>query len=69
MNLDHASRLLAVILALGGGLALLAALLNWNWFFESENARALTGRLSRLTARLLYGAIGCGALLAASSLL
>lgn len=69
MNLDSASRLLAVILALGGGLALLASLLNWDWFFESENARSLTGRLNRVTARLIYGAIGCAALIAASSLL
>lgn len=69
MNVDAAGRVLAAILALSGGLALLAALLNWNWFFESQNARSLTGRMSRTLARLLYGIVGCGALIAATTLI
>ena len=43
---------------LSGGLALAAAIANWEWFFNSKNCRMLTSRFSRAQARWLYGIIG-----------
>ena len=53
--------LLAVITAvfsISGLLAVLAALLNWNWFFNTRNARMLVGRYKRRTARVVYFVAG-----------
>ncbi len=46
---------------IAGSISLLAALLNWNWFFTASNAQAVVRRLGRRGARWLYGC--CGVLL------
>lgn len=43
---------------LAGIIALLAALLNWEWFFASHNATLVVARLGRTKSRWLYGFIG-----------
>ncbi len=49
---------ISVVFTLSGILAILAALMNWDWFFNTRNARMLVGRCSRRTARLVYFVIG-----------
>lgn len=46
------------IFLLSGGLSVVASLRNWDWFFNSQNARMLTGRFSRRTARWIYFVAG-----------
>ncbi|MBO4985326.1 MAG: immunity 17 family protein [Bacteroides sp.] len=46
------------IFALAGVVALLAALLNWDWFFTSRNARLVVDNVGRRQARLFYGLLG-----------
>lgn len=46
------------IFALMGAVALFAALLNWDWFFTSRNARLLIPMTNRLRARFFYGFLG-----------
>lgn len=46
------------MLALGGGIALLAAILNWDWFFETDTVRRWTCHCSRGRARFFYGFLG-----------
>ena len=58
MTLDAAAMVLAGAFALVGALAVMAAVCNWDWFFTSENARMLTGRISRRAARIVYLIIG-----------
>ena len=43
---------------LTGTIALLASLLNWEWFFTTDNTRFLVKRLGLTGARWAYGAIG-----------
>ena len=40
-------------------LSVLAAVFNWEWFFQTSNARMLTGKMPRLYARIIYFVIGC----------
>lgn len=47
-----------VVFAFSGILAILASLMNWDWFFNTRNARMLVGRCSRRTARVVYFVIG-----------
>ncbi len=47
-----------VVFAFSGILAILASLMNWDWFFNTRNARMLVGRCSRRTARVVYFIIG-----------
>lgn len=61
MKVETATWILVVMMALTGLLALAAAVMGWQWFFNSAGARALTGRMSVGRARLLYGAVGLGA--------
>ncbi len=58
--------LLGVIFAIGGVVATLAALLNWNWFFSTASARSVGANRSRRMGRIFYGI--CGVLLAAAGL-
>ena len=46
------------IFALAGITSLLAALFNWNWFFNTRNARMFVGRYRRRTARCVYFVAG-----------
>ncbi|NDW13654.1 hypothetical protein D0T50_12245 [Bacteroides sp. 214] len=43
---------------LAGVVALLAALLNWNWFFTARNAQMIVRNVGRGRARLFYGVLG-----------
>ncbi|MGM9833158.1 MAG: immunity 17 family protein [Candidatus Limisoma sp.] len=53
-----ASIFICAVFFVAGMLSILASLFNWHWFFESSNARMLTGKMSRRAARLLYAALG-----------
>lgn len=46
------------IFLLAGIISLLASLLDWDWFFTTDNASFLVKRLGRNGARWAYGAIG-----------
>lgn len=46
------------IFALAGITSLLAALLNWNWFFTTRNAQTIVRNVGRSRARLFYGILG-----------
>ncbi len=46
------------LFALSGILALLASLLDWNWFFTAQNTRFIVQRFGRTKARIFYGTVG-----------
>ncbi len=50
--------IISVVFSFSGILAIVASLMNWDWFFNTRNARMLVGRCSRRTARLVYFIIG-----------
>lgn len=50
--------IIQVIFLITGIVALLASLLNWEWFFTTENTRYLVNRFKRKGARWIYGVIG-----------
>lgn len=58
MSVVTATYILAAIFAAGGLFSILAAIFGWEWFFASANVRILTGKMSRMAARVLYGLIG-----------
>jgi len=58
MSVVVAACILSVIFFIGGMLALLAAVMGWNWFFNSYGVKMLTYKLSRTSARILYAIIG-----------
>lgn len=58
MNPVAASRILAVVFALGGLFSIAAALGGWEWFFRNPNVRALTWRMSRFHSRIFYFILG-----------
>ena len=47
-----------LIFLLAGIVSLLASLLDWDWFFTTENASFLVKRFGRNGARWTYGTIG-----------
>ena len=49
---------ICVVFFVAGMLSILASVFNWHWFFESANARMLTGKMTRRMARVLYAALG-----------
>ena len=50
--------LIQTIFLLAGVTSLLAAVLNWEWFFTTKNAEPIVRSLGRKKTRWLYGAIG-----------
>ncbi|MDR0976470.1 MAG: immunity 17 family protein [Prevotellaceae bacterium] len=46
------------IFAAAGLVALLAAVLDWNWFFTARNATFIVNNVGRPRARLFYGVLG-----------
>ena len=46
------------IFALTGLISLLAALLDWNWFFTARNTQFIVQNVGRLQARLFYVVLG-----------
>ena len=49
---------ITVVFTISGLLAIAASLFNWNWFFNTRNARMLVGRYRRRTARCVYFVAG-----------
>lgn len=47
-----------VIFLLAGIVSLLASLLNWEWFFTTDNSRFAVKKFGRKGARWVYGTIG-----------
>ena len=41
-----------------GLLAILASILNWDWFFQSQNTRFIVSNVGRKQARLFYALLG-----------
>ena len=50
--------IIQLIFLLAGITALLASLLDWEWFFTTENTSYLVKRFKRKGARWIYGIIG-----------
>ena len=46
------------ILAFIGILAILAAIFNWDWFFQSQNSQFIVKNVGRKQARLFYAFLG-----------
>lgn len=46
------------IFAVAGIVAILAAALNWDWFFNAQNAQLIVRNVGRKRARLFYGVLG-----------
>lgn len=46
------------IFVLVGLLAILASILNWDWFFQSQNTRFIVNNVGRKQARLFYALLG-----------
>ena len=55
MILHH---IIQTIFVIAGVTALLAAILNWDWFFMARNAEFVVKRLGRTKSRILYGIAG-----------
>jgi hypothetical protein len=47
-----------IIFAVTGIIALSAAILNWDWFFNSQQARSIARFGGRRHARIFYGSLG-----------
>lgn len=58
MKIETATWIMAAIFSLGGMLSLLAALLDWEWFFRAEGVRMIVGRMSRRWQRAIYAVAG-----------
>ena len=58
MSLYGATVTLASIFMAAGVLCLFVSIKGSEWFFRSSGVRAVTWRMSRRNARLLYGIIG-----------
>ena len=46
------------IFVVGGLLAILASLFNWDWFFQSQNMQSIVRNVGRKRARLFYALLG-----------
>ena len=46
------------VFVLVGILAILASLMNWDWFFTAHNARFFVNQFGRQWARVCYAALG-----------
>ncbi len=57
--------ILQAILVSMGTVSLLAAVMNWEWFFSAMNAQMAVKMMSRRNARLWYGFGGIVAILVA----
>ena len=58
LSMKWATIFICVVFFVAGMLSILASVFNWHWFFESSNARMLTGKMTRRMARVLYAALG-----------
>lgn len=55
MILHH---IIQTIFVVAGVTAILASILDWDWFFTARNAEFVVKRLGRAKSRALYGATG-----------
>lgn len=46
------------IFVIGGLIAFLSAIFNWNWFFTAQNTQFIVKNTGRRKARLIYAVIG-----------
>lgn len=46
------------IFVLAGVISLLAAILDWNWFFTAQNTQFIVKNVGRRQARWFYGVLG-----------
>lgn len=46
------------LFALAGVVSILAAVLNWDWFFNTQNVQFIVKNVGRKRARLFYGILG-----------
>ena len=46
------------LFALAGIVSILAAVLNWDWFFNAQNVQFIVKNVGRKRARLFYGILG-----------
>lgn len=54
--------IVAALFFVCGTLSLLASLLGWSWFFETNNVRPFVKWFGKGGARLFYAIVGCGML-------
>lgn len=50
--------LIEIIFILTGATSLSASLLDWNWFFTTQNTQWVVKNVGRKQARLFYGVLG-----------
>lgn len=46
------------LFVLAGIISILAAVLNWDWFFNARNSQVIVRNVGRSRARLFYGVLG-----------
>ena len=46
------------LFALAGNVSILASVLNWDWFFNTQNVQFIVKNVGRKRARLFYGILG-----------
>lgn len=46
------------LFAIAGIVSILAAVLNWDWFFNTQNVQFIVKNVGRKRARLFYGILG-----------
>ncbi len=46
------------LFALAGIVSILAAVLNWDWFFNTQNVQFIVKNVGRKRAQLFYGILG-----------
>ena len=51
--------IIQAIFVIVGLLAILAALFNWDWFFNAHNSQFIVCNVGRKQARLFYALLGC----------
>ncbi|MDE5895359.1 MAG: immunity 17 family protein [Muribaculum intestinale] len=58
MTIEVAKATLVCIFAVMGVFSIAAGVSGWPWFYNSINARVLTGRMRRIHARIFYIIVG-----------
>ncbi|QDU60778.1 hypothetical protein Pan216_16300 [Planctomycetes bacterium Pan216] len=60
MNEEHSINPLGIVTIVFGLLAVMAGVLDWNWFMNSPRAWALVALFGRFGARIFYILLGIG---------
>ncbi len=56
--------IVGILLVLGGLLSVISAVEDWDWYMDSRKARRLSKLIGRNNARIFYGILGTGLILA-----